>query len=164
MGNRTFLQLIDLIGGEITFTGRRSMIKSGLVRKGYFVKEIAEILQAYLPTAPSLHTVIGWSHIGGNANLVAPNATAFYYRDAEYIVAVQPVWETPDQEQAAIQWVENLFQDLAPYVYGGYLNYMDENLTNWRELYYGSNYKRLKAIKKRVDPKNFWKFPRSIGS
>ncbi|KAF9050595.1 glucooligosaccharide oxidase [Panaeolus papilionaceus] len=50
----------------------------------------------------------------------------------------------------------------AGWAYGAYVNYPDERLGNWQQLYYGSQYGRLKTLKNTYDPKNVFKFPTSI--
>ncbi|KAJ7589164.1 glucooligosaccharide oxidase [Mycena floridula] len=46
--------------------------------------------------------------------------------------------------------------------YGAYLNYIDDKLTNYQNLYYGTHYARLRSIKKAVDPLNVFMFPTSV--
>ena len=53
---------------------------------------------------------------------------------------------------------------MRPYVSGqAYQNYIDARLPDWQQAYYGQNYARLKATRKRVDPDWFFKFPQAIG-
>ena len=43
-----------------------------------------------------------------------------------------------------------------------YLNYIDDRLDDWARAYYGDNLTRLRAIKARVDPSGFFRFPQGI--
>ena len=40
-----------------------------------------------------------------------------------------------------------------------YVNYIDSTITNWQQGYYGLNYKRLQAIKSKVDPQDMFTYP-----
>jgi hypothetical protein len=47
---------------------------------------------------------------------------------------------------------------------GAYINYIDPGLKDWSVAYYENNYERVKEIKQRVDPNNFFWFDQAIGA
>jgi FAD/FMN-containing dehydrogenase len=52
---------------------------------------------------------------------------------------------------------------MRPYASGqAYQNYIDPDLTNWQQAYYGGNFARLAAIKKKYDPTRLFTFPQAI--
>jgi FAD/FMN-containing dehydrogenase len=53
---------------------------------------------------------------------------------------------------------------MARYVTGGaYFNYTDPDLNHWQAAYYGSNYPRLLAVRRAIDPHHYFTFPQAVG-
>ncbi|MFB7335736.1 FAD-binding oxidoreductase [Streptomyces adustus] len=105
--------------------------------------------------------------VGGAANNVAPTATAFPHRSANFIVGFTTQLDQPTQsgdEQAATAFVERGAALLDPLGDGAYVNFPGSELPDWATQYYGDNYQRLLGVKRRYDPQNFFRHPRSIGS
>ncbi len=90
-------------------------------------------------------------------------ASSFPHRAYSFFSELQTYWDMPSQEKRLLQKFEEVQQ-----VFTGngikvqYRNYPDINFTNWPELYYGSNYKRLQAVKKQYDPNNLFRYEQSI--
>ena len=47
---------------------------------------------------------------------------------------------------------------------GNYSNEADYHEPNWQEAFWGSNYPRLLAIKRKYDPQGIFRTPHSVGS
>jgi FAD/FMN-containing dehydrogenase len=101
---------------------------------------------------------------GGAINRVDRDATAFFHRDALFFVRYTTFWDASAGTQAVnLQWVRDAYAAMRPYVSpGAVVNYVDPELPNWRTAYYGSHLKRLVAVKRRYDPRNFFRFAQSI--
>jgi FAD/FMN-containing dehydrogenase len=109
---------------------------------------------------------IAFDALGGAVNSVHPQATAFVHRDALWGVQYSTSWNAPGTAATiarAHEWLRDYYAEVHPHANGqAYQNYVDPDLKNWRQAYYGANYPRLARIKKRYDPDNFFNFPQSI--
>lgn len=94
-------------------------------------------------------------HVGGVANRVAPDATAYAHRDARYVMNVHARWERGDEDAACIDWARQFYRATEPYATGSvYVNFLTEDETARVGAAYGPNYDRLARIKRQYDPDN----------
>nr|ATY46582.1 FAD-linked oxidase domain protein [Micromonospora sp. HK160111] len=104
--------------------------------------------------------------LGGVANQVPANATAYVHRTAQFIVGLASEAMEPDPSLPAA--VERFAADAAAFLdppgTGAYVNFPGATLPDWPGQYYGVNYPRLVRVKRRYDPDNFFQHGRSIGS
>ena len=71
--------------------------------------------------------------------------------------------DSPQVIAAGRTWLDQFTAALRPYVSGGsYVNYVDPDLKDFKNAYYGSNLKRLESIKKKADPDRLFTFPQAI--
>ena len=101
--------------------------------------------------------------INGAVNDVAPEDTAFSFRDANWSQVFIGV--DPDAANAAAlkEWVVHYWEALHPYAAGGaYVNFMmDEGQERVRATY-GANYPRLQQVKAEYDPENVFRVNQNI--
>ncbi len=100
--------------------------------------------------------------LGGAIREVTSNSSAYYYRNAKYIIGITSDWEKDDDANLYKNWVSDVFQYIKPLTYGSYVNFPYADLENYGYAYYGQNYRYLKNIKKIYDPDNIFKFQQSI--
>ena len=116
----------------------------------------------YTGRLPSDQTEIFFGRLGGAVNQVAPDATAYPHRDAEYVMNVHARWEDPSDDEACIGWARDYFDDTAQYATGGvYVNFVPDGEAPI-DAAYGPNYERLVALKRKYDPQNLFRFNQNI--
>ena len=103
---------------------------------------------------------------GGAYNRVRPEATAFVHRNelfqVKHSVTVDPECSTGEKADA-LRWVSRSWALVHPW--GSrrvFQNFIDPDLKEWEEAYYGTNYDRLVRVKARYDPNGFFRFHQSI--
>ncbi len=95
-------------------------------------------------------------HFGGAIGDRAPNATAFRWRAAEYMVDVSCGWMYGDAaaERASRAFLAALFARLRPACDGAYVNFIDAAQgERWARDYYGANLERLQRVKRAWNPR-----------
>jgi len=109
---------------------------------------------------------IAFDALGGAVNRVKPGATAFVHRNALFGAQYTTDWRNGASSTGISNqhtWLRKYWSSMRPYASGqAYQNYIDPDLTNWRQAYYGGNYPRLAAIKKKYDPSGLFTFPQAI--
>jgi FAD/FMN-containing dehydrogenase len=109
---------------------------------------------------------IAFDALGGAVNRVAPGATAFVHRTALFGAQYTTGW-TNGAGSTGINnqhtWLRKYWSSMRPYASGqAYQNYIDPDLTNWQQAYYGGNFARLAAVKAKYDPTRLFTFPQAI--
>ena len=119
--------------------------------------ETIDVLVRYSGELPSPHCEIFVGQLGGQAGRVAPNATAYAHRDANYVVNVHGRWETAAEDNRVIRWSRDFYREASPFATGGvYVNFMTEEESDRVRAAYGPNWDRLVRIKNKYDPTNLF--------
>jgi FAD/FMN-containing dehydrogenase len=135
--------------------------------KTNFVTELTdEAIAAHLEHGPKVPVVNSTVHIypiNGACHQVAPDATAFAYRDANFATVIAGMWPNPADNQANIGWVRDYYDATAPLSEeGGYVNFMADDDQDRIRVNYRGNYERLVAIKRKYDPGNLFHLNQNI--
>jgi FAD/FMN-containing dehydrogenase len=109
---------------------------------------------------------IAFDALGGAVNRVAPGATAYVHRDALFQAQYTTTWPAGSAAAGVARqhaWQRSFWQSMRPYASGqAYQNYIDPDLSTWRQAYYGANYARLTQVKAAYDPDRLFTFPQAV--
>ncbi|MDI5983404.1 FAD-binding oxidoreductase [Halomonas sp. M4R5S39] len=135
--------------------------------KGCFTRELTdEAIDVHLDFGarmPCLQSATLLFPVDGACQRVAPDATAFAYRDATFATVLGPSWPDPADSEHNIAWGRAYYQALRPYSEeGGYVNFMSADDADRVRADYRQNYDRLVEIKTRYDPSNLFRLNQNI--
>jgi FAD/FMN-containing dehydrogenase len=102
-------------------------------------------------------------HLGGAITRVGEGETAFNGRSAGHTVNINAATQTSEGFDEERAWARGLWAALQPYHTSVYVNFlMEEGEERIREAYGADKYDRLKALKRRYDPENFFRLNQNI--
>ena len=135
--------------------------------KANFVTELSDdIIDAHAQHGPAVPVVNSTVHIypiNGACHDVAADATAFSYRNANFVTVIAGMWPDPAQNEANIKWVRDYYDATAPHSEeGGYINFMAGDDQERIKANYGPNYERLVEVKRTYDPGNLFHLNQNI--
>jgi hypothetical protein len=145
--------------GRLRFKGKSDYVDVPLTQAG-----IATLLAGL--EASQASTSLGGAALivdayGGAINRVPAAETAFVHRHALFSIQYFSSWIGTGAGD--LRWIRSLYAAMRPHVSGfAYQNYIDPDLSSWRHAYYGSNFRRLTAVKQKHDPHGFFHFRQSI--
>ena len=146
-----------------------ALVPAGLQHywKANFVNELTdEAIAAHLehgPKVPAVNSTVHIYPINGAVQDVAPDATAFAYRDANFATVIAGMWPDAADNDANIAWVRGFYEATAPYSEeGGYINFMAGDDQEKIRANYKGNYDRLVEIKRKYDPGNLFRINQNI--
>jgi hypothetical protein len=103
--------------------------------------------------------------LGGRIQDKGPSETAFFWRDKLFsftFIGIYPPSDTSLAEKMQ-HWAACFRSALEPYFSDAvYVNYLQDDLPNWKYAYYGDNYLRLREIKQAYDRDHLFCFPQDL--
>jgi FAD/FMN-containing dehydrogenase len=98
-------------------------------------------------------------HMGGAVGRVPAEDTAFGSRGASHDINIFGAWE-PDHtdRDRHIGWVRDFSEAMAPHGVGQYVNFLNDEGADGVRAAYGWRWRRLVALKRRVDPHNLFRY------
>jgi FAD/FMN-containing dehydrogenase len=134
--------------------------------KTHLIKELPdaaiEALVARYRSVPNSKTMIVLQQFGGAVRDIGEADTAFVNRDAEFDFIPAAVWHDGDEPEVLIDWVRGTWSAMRPYSRGVYMNGLGGADDERQEEAFGANEIRLRQIKARYDPTNFFSLNANI--
>jgi FAD/FMN-containing dehydrogenase len=135
--------------------------------KADFMRELSdEAIELHVKHGTQMPTWQSTMHlypIDGAAGRVKNDSTPWCYRDAKWAQVMVGVDADPASKEKITNWARDYFNALHPHSAGGaYINFMMDEGEDRIRATYGKNYSRLARIKKKYDPKNFFRVNQNI--
>ena len=135
--------------------------------KASFVKELTDdAIAAHVEHGAKVPAMTSTMHIypiNGACHRVAPESTAFAYRDASFATVIAGMWPDAEDDEQNVAWVRDYYDAIAPHSEeGGYINFMAEDDQSRIRANYRGNYERLQETKRRYDPGNLFRHNQNI--
>ena len=124
--------------------------------------EVIDVLVDAVGTITSPFSQIGGWLIGGAASRVDPAATAVGAREVGVELNVTAAWLPSDDGDRHRAWVREGWDALRPFGAGVYANVLSDEDAAATQAAYGERLGRLRALKDRLDPTNFFRMNANI--
>lgn len=124
-----------------------------------FDDEVIATLAEHTKKRPSPASSIDVWFLGGAMARIPSSDTPFHKRDATIMIGIEANWSNPADSAANIAWARAVYDDLERFSDGSsYLNFPGfvENRDQLLQSAYGGNLPKLRDIKARYDPDNFF--------
>jgi hypothetical protein len=158
----SYLEVQSMFDGGFPF-GRLNYWKSSFLRE--LGDEAIDTLLTHFATVPSPLSGVALEPFGGAVGRVGVEETAYPHRRAPYSLVVIGMWTDPAESAAQIGWTRGLWNAMQPFSSEAvYVNYLDTDDTDRVPAAYGAaTYQRLRLLKERYDPGNFFRINQNLG-
>jgi len=125
--------------------------------------EIIDITAEHALRLESPLTAFPIFQLGGAVGRVGEGDTVFNGRRAGHTFNINATTETSERFDEEREWARTLWSALAPYHTSVYANFlMDEGEERTRQAYGAEKHDRLRALKRKYDPENFFRLNQNI--
>jgi FAD/FMN-containing dehydrogenase len=134
-------------------------------KSGYFPElsdELLDIIIRNMTNRISPFTPFLLFHLRGAATRIDPSATAFSQRQDSWDSDIISQWLDPADDEKNINWTRSFWKEIEPFTKGVYVNHLDGDDDPRVANAYGPNFEKLKTIKKKYDPDNFFRMNNNI--
>ena len=125
--------------------------------------DIIDIMTQYGNQIASPITSAGLWQLGGAVARVGDDETAFHGRSAGFTFNINGNSQTAEGFEAEREWARAYWSALEPFHTSVYVNFlMEEGEERVRQAYGATKYDRLKSLKRKYDPDNFFRLNQNI--
>jgi FAD/FMN-containing dehydrogenase len=158
---RPYAQLQAILDGTQP-KGRRYYWKSEYLPA--VTQELCDRAVQQAAQIPSPHSAVIFFQLGGALNDLDEQYSPAGNRDARYVLNLAGSWDNPGDDQANIDWARSAWSDLKQFSTGGnYINFLTEDESQERvDAALGQAIERLREVKRKWDPDNFFRTNRNI--
>jgi FAD/FMN-containing dehydrogenase len=141
--------------------GLRTYIKAG------FAADLpGALIDVLLDRAAELESPVSQVELlalGGAISQVSPEATAFPFRNARWLINIPATWRDPADDEREIGWARATYAAIRPHLSeGSYVNFMGDDEDDTAAAAYGRTIERLQQVKARYDPDNIFRLNQNI--
>lgn len=136
--------------------------------RAHYINEVSDaalnINIKYGKAIPNMHSTTHFYPIDGKVHEVSNNETAWANRGVRWAQVIVGVDPDPDNAQIITNWCKDFYDELKPHAanQGAYVNFMMEEGQERVKAAYKENYERLKTVKTKYDPDNFFHINQNI--
>lgn len=165
--------VLDTIG-RMTYCDINTMLDDGYPKgalnywKSSFLADLSDdAIHAIIDSFGACPTPMGkliLEHFHGEVCRVGVSDTAFPHRRPGFNALVLAEWADPKNNEACIAWARNSYDAIQPFLDSSrYVNYLgDDEQSDAIAAAYGANYPRLREVKTKYDPENFFHMNQNI--
>jgi FAD/FMN-containing dehydrogenase len=167
--------VMDVIG-PMPYTVVNTLFDAGFPKgalnywKSNFLADLSDegidTIIARFADCPSPMGAVLLEHFHGAATRVDQTATAFPHRAVGYNMLVVGEWANPSETNANIAWTRDTYTALSKHFasgrYANYLNAEEVGASDAVAAAFGSNWTRLRELKRRYDPDNIFHLNQNI--
>ena len=154
--------------GPIPYCARNNMLDPAFPKgalnywKAQFLTDLSDdairTLVRSFEACPSPMSHIILEHVHGAASRVPVTSTASTLRATGFNVVIISQWTTADDTARGIGWARDTFAAVTPYLAPTrYVNYLEVDAVDPAVVAYGPNLRRLRELKTKWDPQNFFR-------
>jgi FAD/FMN-containing dehydrogenase len=125
---------------------------------------LIDTLVAHAWRAPTPESYAAVFHMGGAVGREDADGSAFEDRRATHAMTIDGVWSEPAASGACMAWARGFWEAVRPHSTGRvYMNFLgEEGEDRVRAAYGETKYERLRALKRKYDPANFFRMNQNI--